>query len=155
MSDAARDAMSMAMAALGRRALSRAELERRLAHAEFSAPTIDAVLARLEELRLVDDRALAERVARRRFEAGRAGRYRVRTELRRRGLPDELVDDAVSRSVPSDGERASARSELERFVRSRARRRETRQRTEAAAFRHLVARGYPADLVRDLLGVSL
>ena len=155
MSEAVRDAMSVAMAALGRRALSRAELERRLAAAEFTEATIAAVLQRLEELRLIDDRALAERVARHRFEAGRAGRYRVRAELKRRGVSEQLVDDAIASSVPAEGERASARSELERFVRSRARRRETRERTAAAAFRHLVGRGYPADLVRDLLGVSL
>jgi len=154
MSDSARDAMSAAMAQLARRALTRVELERRLA-GDFSETTIAAVLARLEELRLVDDRALAERVARRRFESGRAGRYRVRAELRRRGVPEELLEDAIALSVPSEGERASARIELERFIRSRARRRETRERTAAAAFRHLVGRGYPADLVRDLLGVSL
>jgi len=154
MSDPARDAMSAAMAMLGRRALSRAELEKRLV-VDFGEGPTAFVLARLEELRLVDDRALAERVARHRFEVGRAGRYRVRAELRRRGVPEEVLEDAIACSVPQGGERAIARAELERFLRSRERRREARERTAAAAFRHLVQRGFPAALVRDLLGVSL
>jgi SOS response regulatory protein OraA/RecX len=57
--------------------------------------------------------------------------------------------------VAPEDERESARVELERFLRSRARRREARERTAAAAFRHLIQRGFPAELVRDLLGVSL
>jgi regulatory protein len=163
MSEPARDeraeAISAAMASLARRALSRAELDAKLRARGFSDDIVAAVIARLEELKLIDDRALAERVARRRFESGRAGRFRVRTELRRRGLPEEILEDAVASSVPPELERASASTELERFLRSRARRRDTRKETRetarAAAFRHLIARGFPAALVRDLLGVSL
>ena len=159
MADAARDesarAMAAAMAALARRALTRAEVSKRLAAAGFSEAITETVLARLEELALVDDRALAERVARQRFEAGRAGRFRVRSELRRRGVPDDILDDVLACALPEDGELGSARAELERFLRVREKRGEARERARAAAFRHLVARGFPADLVRDLLGVSL
>jgi len=162
MSEPARDeraeAISAALASLSRRALSRAELATKLQATGFSEDIVASVLARLEELRLIDDRALAERVARRRFESGRAGRFRVRTELRRRGVPDDILEE-LTRSVPPERERASAATELERFLRARARRRETRDETReklrAAGFRHLIARGFPADLVRDLLGVSL
>jgi regulatory protein len=159
MSEPARDeraeAISAAMASLARRALSRAELDAKLRARGFSEEIVASVLARLEELRLIDDRALAERVARRRFESGRAGRFRVRVELRRRGVPDDILEDTVASAVPQERERVSASTELERFLRSRERRRETREKLHAAAFRHLIARGFPADLVRDLLGVSL
>ena len=147
--------MAAAMASLARRALTRSEISGRLAAAGFSDEIVHSVLARLEELALVDDRGLAERIARQRFEAGRTGRFRIRNELRRRGVSDEIADDAVSRALPADGELRSARAELERFLHVRDRRGEARERARAAAFRHLVARGFPAELVRDLLGVSL
>jgi regulatory protein len=158
MSEPARDekaeAISAAMASLSRRAFSRAELATKLQAAGFSEDIVASVLARLEELKLIDDRALAERVARRRFESGRAGRFRVRTELRRRGVPDDILEE-LTRSVPPESERASAATELARFLRARARRRESSEKLRSAAFRHLIIRGFPADLVRDLLGVSL
>jgi regulatory protein len=159
MKDAARDeaagAMAAAMASLARRSLSRAELDAKLRSRGFAEDAIASVLSRLTELKLIDDDALAERVARRRFEAGRAGRFRVRAELRRRGVAEDVLERAIERTVPMDGELASARDELARFLRGRNKRDEPREKARAAAFRHLVARGFPADLVRDLLGVSL
>ncbi len=155
MSNAARDesaaGMAAAMRSLARRALCRAEVAARLVANGFEEAIVAAVLARLEELKLVDDAALAQH----RVEAGRSGRHRVRSELLRRGVPEDVLEHAIKDAVAPDTERASARDALERYLRARSRRKDTPQRVRAAAFRHLISRGFPADLVRDLLGVSL
>jgi SOS response regulatory protein OraA/RecX len=134
---------------LARRALTRAEIETRLA-ARTTEPVRAAAMARLEELRVLDDEGLAERLARDALERRSLGRYRIRAELLRRGIAEEITERVIAEEVPTAVERGAAEAVLGRFRAARGSRIESRK-AEAAAFRHLISRGFPADLVRDLL----
>ncbi len=117
------------------------------------------VVRRLGELRLLDDRDWAERFARDRFERGGYGRERIRAELVRRGLDAADIEAALAAVVSDEGERARAAAVLARFRGLRAARAGRRAddggaRAREAAFRHLIGRGFPLDLVRDLLDGS-
>lgn len=54
------------------------------------------VCKELAELRLIDDRRYAEARARELFEVKRVGMYKARMELKRRGLPDSIIEEAVA-----------------------------------------------------------
>ena len=79
---------------IGSRALSRKELERRLVRKGADEADAEAAADWLEEIGAVDDAAYAAAVAR---DYGRRGYGpgRVREELRRRGVPRRLWDQAL------------------------------------------------------------
>lgn len=144
---------------LARRALTRAEVESRLLARSDEAISA-AAMERLERLRVLDDEALALRLAEDALVRRSLGRYRIRTELLRRGIAEELADRTIAEVVNEEGERESAALVLARFRTARGRRDragdpDERRKGASAAYRHLVGRGFPAGLVRDLLGLSL
>ena len=49
----------------------------------------------LAEVRLIDDRRYAEARARELFEVKRVGVYKARQELKRRGIPESIIEDVV------------------------------------------------------------
>lgn len=138
------------MALLARRPYSAARVRDKLA-ADFTATEADAAVARLLELRMLDDRAYAETVARDRLERGGYGRHRIRRDLLAAGIGVPDADAAIAEVVDEGRERERAASILERF----RRRASGDVRRPDAEFRHLVSRGFPAEMVRDLLEVSL
>src|SRR5690606_8709838 len=77
---------------LARRDHSRAELARKLA-AHGDADEIDAVIERMGELGLQSDTRYAEAFVR--GKAGRFGASRLRSELARRGVDRDLIDEAI------------------------------------------------------------
>ena len=99
--------------------------------------------------------AYAEAFVRDRFLRAGYGRERIRADLKRRGLGATDIDRALSAVVDDQAERERAEGALARFMRLRARRKPRDDaRLRDAAFRHLVGRGFPGDLVRDLLSGS-
>ena len=86
---------------IGRRALSRKELERRLVRKGADEADAEAAADWLEDIGAVDDTAYAAAIAR---DYGRRGygEARVREELRRRGVPRELWEDALA-EMPDSG----------------------------------------------------
>jgi regulatory protein len=89
-------ALDTAIRLLAGRAHGRAELEAKLRKKGFDADAISKALARLDELGLTDDRAFAQScmtgMARRRPE----GRLKTRARLKQKGLPDEIIDEAIT-----------------------------------------------------------
>ncbi len=84
-----------ALRMLDRRDYSRAELKKKLVEKGERAEDADAVVERLAELGVVDDRRYASLVVRE--YAGKGyGERRVRMELQRRGVPRELLDEALT-----------------------------------------------------------
>lgn len=104
-------ARSIALRALGRRAVSRQELDRALERREVEPQVREAVLDRLEQEGLVDDAQLAQDLAERLRERKQLGERGVAAELRRRGLDPEVLER------PDDGD------ELERAIEAAADRR--------------------------------
>jgi regulatory protein len=128
---------------LARRDYSRAELSRKLA-AHGEAEEIEAVIERMGELGLQSDTRYAEAFVR--GKAGRFGASRLRSELARRGIDRDLIDEALAgECVESESDRARAVLRG-RFIAPPADAREW-----ARQARFLQTRGFAPDLIRKLL----
>ena len=97
---------AQAAALSGSRALSRRELEEKLARRGAGAEDIQAAVNWLEELGAIDDAGYARLVARHYGDRG-YGPGRVREELRRRGVPREFWDGALA-ELPDSGKAIDA-----------------------------------------------
>ena len=83
-----------ALRLLGRRPLSRREVERRLEEWGASQEEVSAICDRLEELNFLDDGRYARQVIRH-YAARGYGVRKLRDELYRRGIPRQLWDEAM------------------------------------------------------------
>lgn len=128
---------------LARRDHSRAELTRKLAlHGE--SVEVETVVARMSELGLQSDSRYAEAFVR--SKAARFGSTRLRSELARRGIERELIDEAIAGAcVESEAERART------VLRSRFPAAPADARDWARQARFLQTRGFAPDLIRKLL----
>jgi regulatory protein len=147
--------MQAALAMLARRSQPVARIRERLVE-RFGSEAAEHAVTRLLELRMLDDAAFAEQFVRDRFERAGYGRERIRADLRARNLAAREIQTAIASVIDEPSERAHAARALERFRRKRGRARrasgpEEIRRTREAAFRHLVNRGFPVELVRELL----
>lgn len=70
------------------------------------------VCKNMAELRFINDRRYAESLARQLFEVKRVGMFKAKQELKRRGLSDNIIEEAVA---PYEGEEESF-SRLEELV---------------------------------------
>jgi len=128
---------------LARRDHSRAELARKLS-AHGDADEIEAVIERMGELGLQSDTRYAEAFVR--VKAGRFGASRLRSELARRGIDRDLIDEAITREcVESETDRARA------VLRARFTEPPADAREWARQARFLQTRGFAPDLIRKLL----
>jgi regulatory protein len=139
-----RSAKDRALGLLAVRWRSRAELRTRLRQAGFEPDEIQTTLADLESAGLVNDQRFATELVRDRAGRRLAGSRAIRTELRQKGVPDDLVDQAVAESEQDEESRAF------RLAQDRARQLgslppETAQRRLLAL---LQRRGYGYDLAR-------
>ncbi|MCW4386768.1 recombination regulator RecX [Salinibacterium sp. SYSU T00001] len=103
----ARRASNVSMAGLGRRNMSRWELERLLRARELDELAIESELARLEGVGLIDDAALAHTLVRTQHERKGLGRQAIVAELRRRHIDQEIIDAALA-ELDGDDERERA-----------------------------------------------
>jgi regulatory protein len=142
-------AWSYALWLLGRQAYTTGQLRDKLARKGASADTTERVLAKLTELKLVDDALYAETFVRTRSAA--KGTIRLRQELFHKGVAAPLVDRAVGaldEAAQLESASALAQKNLWRW------RGEPRARY-AKAYAFLARRGFPADIVREALEQSL
>ena len=124
-------ALDAALRALRHRDRSSSELSRRLAEQGYGSDEREEAIETLVRTGLADDGRYAE--ARARALAGRgAGDLRIRHELTRAGIPDELVQQAL------DGLEAEA---------DRARRVVSRRGTGAKTARYLHGKGFSEDVI--------
>ena len=80
-------AWGAAVGLLARRDLSEGEVRMKLLARDFGEPEVEAAIARLRERRYLDDRSLAEAVARTQARTKHQGPLKVRAHLRRRRIP--------------------------------------------------------------------
>jgi len=128
---------------LARREHSRAELARKLApHGE--PDEIADLLVELERENLLSNFRFAESLALAR--AGRHGSLRLKADLRNKGVPDALIADVVS--VARGQDMSAARAVWQKkFGHAPA---DTAER--AKQMRFLAGRGFPVDVVRQIVG---
>ena len=128
---------------LARRDHSRAELAKKLA-AHGDAGEIEAIIERMGELGLQSDSRYAEAFVR--GKAARFGSGRLRSELARRGIDRDLIDEAIAgECVESEADRARA------VLRGRFTEPPADAREWARQARFLQTRGFAPDLIRKLL----
>ncbi len=142
------DPWEAALAALARRALTEAEIRRRLARRGVPGEEIGRVLARLRRLGYVNDREVAYNHAAWRAREGRHGPLRVFRELLARGIPRETARGAVDAAFPPEGTLEGARRALRRLAPGGI---PGDPAERARLFRRMVRRGFPAAEVRALL----
>jgi regulatory protein len=139
-------ARTTALALLGRRDYTTAELTDKLTARGYDAEAVAATIARLIEDRLLDDRRVAATFVRTALQAKGRGRYRIERELAARGIDRALIHELLSGLAPDDEMAA-----IERVL--------TRKRLPARPtvadrrrlFQHLLRRGFSADAIGKAL----
>jgi len=164
-------AWDFALRLLGRQAYTAAEVVDRLRRRGLDPERAGRIVARLQELGLLDDRAYAVAFVQRRGDE--RGRNALRSELRRKGVAEALVEGALDggddRPALDDAQQAGAAAALLRKHAWRfaprghgaqaaaadehtARHERQRLRARAAAF--LARRGFAPDVVAEALAGS-
>jgi len=95
---------------------TRTELRQALLRKEIEEDVADQVLNRLDEVGLVDDAAFAELWVSSRHTHQGLGRRALATELRRKGVPDDVAAEAVA-TVDADAEEERARQLVRKRLR--------------------------------------
>lgn len=113
----AAQAQAICLRLLTARPRSRAELAEALRRRGIPTEVGEPVLTRLSEVGLVDDAAFAETAVYSGHRYRGLGRRALRSELHRKGVAREVVDEAVARLRPEDEEQ-QARSLVRRKLRS-------------------------------------
>jgi regulatory protein len=133
------DAFERAVAALGHRERTVAELRDWLVERGFPAAEVEAALARLIEIGELDDERFARRYAEDKRELRGWGADRIRTTLSERGVELGLIEAAVA---------GEASDEIERAVGLLERRGEPAadDRARGRALAYLARRGYDSEL---------
>jgi regulatory protein len=148
-------ARSLCLRLLTARARTRAELAAQLTKRGYPDDLGERVLDRLADVGLVDDRDFAEQWVRsRRVNAGK-GKRALASELRTKGVEDEVIADALA-DIDVDAERTRA----EQLVAEKLRRERLADDTDdTKVARRLVAmlarRGYGQSMAFDVVKVAL
>jgi len=142
-------AYERALSCLERRDMTEYELTRKLAEAGFSTEAAGAALDRLREAGLVNDIDYAARYLETLLAKGR-GRLRITAEMRRKGLPEELVRNAVDDGYTAEVERRTAAEAAKRFFAEMPKETESRK-AAAKVNRRLVSLGFSYDVIGSVM----
>ncbi|HEY8339378.1 MAG TPA: regulatory protein RecX [Egibacteraceae bacterium] len=97
LSDEVKAALAYLLKSTAQRPQTEAELRDKLRRRDVDDDVSDAAIAEAKRLRAVDDAAFARAWVEDRGRARGFGTARLRAELRRRQVPDELIDEALHR----------------------------------------------------------
>jgi regulatory protein len=148
-------ARNLCLRLLTARARTRSELAAQLTKRGYPDDVGERVLDRLADVGLVDDRDFAEQWVRsRRINAGK-GKRALASELRTKGIDDELIADALA-----DIDASAERTRAEQLVADKLRReRLSDDADDTKVARRLVAmlarRGYGQSMAFDVVKVAL
>jgi regulatory protein len=142
--------LERALRLLALRSRTAQELDRALERAKVTLEDRQAVLARLRELRYIDDAQVATGRARTLVERGTSARLAAR-RLRAQGVERETAREAVEAAKEGASARELAERALARKLRGRPPRDEKERRR---IFRSLVQQGHGASVVAALLGIE-
>jgi len=126
------------------------ELRRKLKQRDYSSAEIEEALARLAELKYVDDAAAAKDWADELARMGGQGRMKAAQKLIARGIAPEVAHRELDWAWDDELERDHAHHSLERLLKVTPTLVETRK-GRAKLWRSLMNRGYDAGVVRELL----
>ena len=134
---------------LGRRELSEQQVRQRLARKDYGQDEVDEAVARLREERAINDRRVADAIARTETGIRKRGKVRVRMQLERAGIAKETAKAAIDDVFGAIDDDALIESSLLKRLRGR----ETieDEREFARLFRYLVGQGFESDRVMKTL----
>ena len=132
---------------LAYRSRSVAELAGRLKEKGFEEDTVEGVVERLKELRLLDDDDFARRFARELAEVKGYGRFVIAARLREKGVDGEVAEGALKSAFLNWSEFESARKLAEKKVKQQP----LTQKERGRIGRFLQGRGYPFEIITDVL----
>ncbi len=132
---------------LERRARSAAELRQRLKEADFEHDVIETIVADLEQVNLINDEEFARSWVAHRLSTGAAGRHKMRWELRRKGIHEDLLRQVIDEAVDDDTEVEQALNLARRRLRDQPIDRPALVRLR----RLLIGRGYGFGTVETVL----
>jgi regulatory protein len=124
---------------LSGRALSAAELRRKLQERAAQPEDAARTISRLKEAGFLDDERFAESFAASRRDGMGFGRFRVAQELKKRRVPPALADEAVKAAYAEVNEEELAAQFIERRMRGRDMKDE---KNLASAYRRLRTAGF-------------
>lgn len=117
--DPAHQARDVVYRLLAVRARSRSELRQALVRKGFDEELADAALQKFADAGLIDDAEFARAWVRERHDQQGLGRHALGVELRRKGVAERVIDDALS-TVDEDSEVERARELVRRKLRGMA-----------------------------------
>jgi regulatory protein len=138
-----------ALRMLARRELSEAQVRQRLARRSHDSTDIDDAVARLKQERAIDDRRVAEAIARTETSLKKRGRLRVKRKIQSAGISSSVAKDAVDETfdaIDSDALLEAALAKRLRHGKTIADEREFNR-----LYRYLVSQGFESDRVLDVL----
>jgi len=145
-----------AVAALARRSLTVAELQRRLERRAAHPRDVQEVVHRLREVGYLDDAQLAESYARFRRDYEGLGRLRILRDLERRGVERKLAEKSVHGTFQETDELEMVRAQIRRRLGGQAGNLPVNDRKQLASlFRALLRAGFSsAKIVEGLQEIS-
>lgn len=145
------EGLDAALRYLSYRERSRSELERYLRRKGYEDPILTRVVARCRELDYVDDRRFAESWVRDRIRLKPRGVFRLKAELREKGVSEDDAEAGIRRAF--DEADVTERDLLETAARKRWReRRSDDPRTvRRRLYGYLDRRGFPAHEIREVV----
>lgn len=125
------------------------EVVQKLLHKGFDAAVVEETVARVSDLGYLDDAGYARDYVHRRFQTKGYGPRRLASDLKRRGVPRELIDAALT-DLEDDALLAEARRHAaKRWTRLSGQVDPHKRRKKISDF--LVRRGYDYDLVHRVI----
>lgn len=140
-----RKAWESALRLLNYRERSIKELEERLLEKDYSPPTINAVIKRLKELDLLNDKKFARLWARSRIRFKPRSAWLISRELREKGIEEEVIQEVVEEELTPEQELEAAMSLAEKQVRRY--RGEDTEKVHEKLFAFLARRGFSSDMI--------
>lgn len=135
-----------ALRALMRRAHSIHEMKEYLERRAENKDLIPPVIARLRELKYLDDARYSLDYARQHAQSRRQGKFRIARELRGRGVPDRHIETALGAVFAETDEAELVRARLKRRLAHVHGPLDERKR--ASLYRSLLTAGFSADVIR-------
>lgn len=136
--------MDLAYRALGRRERTVVELRAYLERKRVEPEAIEHAVAELQSAGILDDARFADRFAEDKRTLERWGSERIELDLRRRGVPADLIEAAVEAQPRSDELGAALELLAERMPQP-----QPDDRACDRAWRMLVRKGYEPELAHD------
>lgn len=147
-----RFALDRAVGYLASRARSKREIEQKLLHAGFRPCTVEMVIYKLERENLLDDSDFARQWVESRA-THKLGRSRIAHELRRKGISQEEVEEALA--IIDDDNQLNDAIALAKKAAERIKPGEDRRKASARIAGMLARRGYSWDIAKQAISHAL